>query len=125
MELIQRANARHRRSFQFEAGPVIVICPTAPAEEQGPLADEQDPNFTKMQQYGDLDALIELYGHLRAENPTLDVFHRLTSDVVSDDFSSHVVLLGGIGWNKVTRRFQRATQPGSDHPGRRGRPGGR
>jgi hypothetical protein len=98
-----------QRSFQFEAGPVIVICPTAPREEQGPLADEQDPNFTKMQRYGDLDALIELYGHLRAENPTLDVFHRLTSDVVSDDFSSHVVLLGGIGWNKVTRRFQQAT----------------
>jgi len=88
---------------------VVVICPTAPSDERGPLADEQDPNFTKMQRYGDLDALIELYGHLRAENPTLDVFHRLTTDVVSDDFSSHVVLLGGIGWNKVTRRFQSAT----------------
>jgi hypothetical protein len=98
-----------RRTFQFEAGPVIVICPTAPTELQGQLADLQDPNFTKMRQYGDLDALIELYGHLRAENPNLDVFHRLTSDVVSDDFSSHVILLGGIGWNKVTLRFQRAT----------------
>ena len=97
------------RSFQFKAGPVVVICPTAPSEVQGPLADKQDPNFTKMQQYGDLDALIELYGHLRAENPDLDVFHRLTSEVVSDDFSIHVVLLGGIGWNKVTRRFQQAT----------------
>jgi hypothetical protein len=97
-----------RRTFQFDAGPVIVICPTAPEDERGPLAKEQDPNFTKMQQYGDLDALIELYGHLRAENPTLDVFHRLTHDVVRDDFSSHVVLLGGIGWNKVTRRFQTA-----------------
>jgi hypothetical protein len=36
------------------------------------------------------------------------VFHRLISDVTSDDFSSHVILLGGIGWNQVTRRFQRA-----------------
>ena len=106
MELTSERKAR--RSFQFEAGPVIVICPTAPREEQGPLADAQDPNFTKMQRYGDLDALIELYGHLRAENPILDVFHRLTTDVVSDDFSSHVVLLGGVGWNKVTRRFQSA-----------------
>jgi hypothetical protein len=97
------------RSFQFEAGPVIVICPTVPHEVQGPLADEQNPNFTKMQLYGDLDALIELNGHLRAENPTLDVFQRLTSDIVSEDFSSHVVLLGGIGWNKVTRRFQQVT----------------
>jgi hypothetical protein len=106
--LSNRDDRQARRTFQFDAGPVIVICPTAPSEEQGPLADAQDPNFTKMQQYGDLDALIELYGHLRAENPTLDVFHRLTTDVVSDDFSSHVVLLGGVGWNKVTRRFQSA-----------------
>ena len=106
MELTSDRKAQ--RSFQFEAGPVIVICPTAPSEEQGPLADKQDPNFTKMQRYGDLDALIELYGHLRAENPSLDVFHRLTSEVVSDDFSNHVVLLGGVGWNKVTRRFQSA-----------------
>jgi hypothetical protein len=97
-----------QHSFKFEAGPVIVICPTAPAEVQGPLAASDDPNFTKMRQYGDLDALIELYGHLRAENPTLDVFHRLTTDVVSDDFSSHVILLGGVGWNIVTRRFQSA-----------------
>ena len=58
--------------------------------------------------YGDLDALIELYGHLRAENPTLDIFHRLGSEVVSDDLSRHVILLGGIGWNEVTRRFQSA-----------------
>ena len=111
-QLVELANPEERkvgRSFQFEAGPVVVICPTAPREAQGPLAHEQDVNFTRMQQYGDLDALIELYGHLRAENPALDVFHRLTSDVVSDDFSSHVVLLGGIGWNKVTRRFQSAT----------------
>jgi transcriptional regulator with XRE-family HTH domain len=108
LELYLPERAAARRSFQFDAGPVIVICPAAPLNVQGALADEQDPNFTKLRQYADLDALIELYGHLRAENPDLDVFHRLTSDVVSDDFSSHVILLGGIGWNKVTRRFQSA-----------------
>jgi hypothetical protein len=53
-----------------------------------------------------MDALIELYGHLRAENPNLDVFHRLASEVESDDLSSHVIVLGGIGWNEVTRRLQ-------------------
>jgi hypothetical protein len=104
-----------QRTFQFDAGPVIVICPTTPRDVQGSLANEQNPNFTKMRQYGDLDALIELYGHLRAENPKLDVFHRLISDVVSDDFSSHVILLGGIGWNQVTRRFPTRHQPGAYH----------
>jgi hypothetical protein len=108
LELLHAEDPNLRRTFQFDAGPVIVICPTAPTAVQGPLGDIQDPNFTRLRQYGDLDALIELYGHLRSENPTLNVFHRLTSDVVSDDFSSHVILLGGIGWNKITRRFQRA-----------------
>jgi hypothetical protein len=108
MDLYYPEDYKLRPSFQFDAGPVIVICPEAPADVQGPLADVQDLNFTKLRQYGDLDALIELYGHLRAENPTLDVFHRLATEVVSDDFSHHVILLGGIGWNDVTRRFQSA-----------------
>ena len=110
-KLLRLANPGYhgrQHTFQFDAGPVVVICPTTPREMQGSLADEHNPRFTKTRQYGDLDALIELYGHLRAENPSLDVFHRSISDVVSDDFSSHVILLGGIGWNKVTRRFQRA-----------------
>jgi hypothetical protein len=106
LELFHAEDRELRRTFQFDAGPVIVICPTAPTAVRGPLANDQDPNFTKMRQYGDLDAPIELFGHLRAENPTLDVFQRLASDVVSDDRSRHVILLGGIGWNAVSRRFQ-------------------
>jgi hypothetical protein len=108
LQLLRPEERTVPRSFQFEAGPVIVICPEAPPEVRGSLAEEQDPNFTRMRQYGDLDALIELYGHLRAENPTLDVFHRLASEAVSDDLSRHVILVGGIGWNDATRRFQSA-----------------
>ena len=95
-----------RRSFRFDTGPVIVICPDLPENARGPLAKEDDPNFTKTQRYSDMDALVELYGHLRAENPNLDVFHRLASEVESDDLSSHVIVLGGIAWNEVTRRLQ-------------------
>jgi hypothetical protein len=110
LELFHPGGRKVHPTFQFDAGPVIVICPTLPSELRSPLAEERDPNFTKLQRYGDLDALVELYGHLRAENPNLNVLHRLTSDVVPDDFSGHVILLGGIGWNKVTRRFQSATR---------------
>ena len=53
-------------AFQFEAGSVIVICLDVPSNVRGPLGDKQNSNFTKMQKYGDLDALIELYGHIRA-----------------------------------------------------------
>jgi hypothetical protein len=108
LELFHAQDRQVRRPFQFDAGPVIVICPDVPKKVRGPLADETNTNFTKMQQYGDLDALIELYGHLRAENPTLEVSYRLASEGLnSDDYSSHLILLGGIGWNKVTRHIQR------------------
>lgn len=108
-ELLELADERRTpRRFKFDSGPVVVICPTAPKELSGPLADEEDPNFTKLHQYGDLDSLVELWGHLRAENPTLDVVHRIATEVVSDDISSHLILIGGVGWNKVTRRIQNA-----------------
>jgi hypothetical protein len=110
LALIHAEDRELRRSFEFEAGPVMVICSEAPVELQGPLADERNPNFSRMRKYGDLDALMELYAHLRAENPNLYVFHRLTSEVVGDDLSRHVILLGGIAWNEFTLRFQNASQ---------------
>jgi hypothetical protein len=109
-QLLQRIHPEEpklQHIFRFDVGPVIVICPDAPEEVRGSLAKEDDPNFTKLQQYGDLDALVELYGHLRAENPTLDVSHKLASEFVPDVYGGHVILLGGIGWNKVARRIGR------------------
>ena len=98
----------HRSTFTFDDGPVTVICPEAPLNARGPLARQNEPNYTKLQLYADLDALIEIFGHLRASNPTLEVFHRLPNEVVADDLSTHVILLGGIAWNHVTKRFQEA-----------------
>ena len=108
-QLLQRIHPEEpklRHILRFEVGPVIVICPDAPTKVRGSLGEEDDPNFTKLQQYGDLDALIQLYGHLRAENPSLDVFYKLASEIVPDDYGSHVILLGGIGWNKATRHIE-------------------
>jgi hypothetical protein len=105
LQLLHPAERKLQHTFRFDAGPVIVICPDAPKELRGSLAEEDDPNFAKLQQYGDLDALIELYGHLCRENPTLEISHKLASEVVPDDYGGHVILLGGIGWNRITRRM--------------------
>jgi hypothetical protein len=94
-----------RYTWEFPTGPITIICPETPAKERSPLASKSDPNYTRLYRYADLDALIELYGHLRATNPQLEVFHRLPSEVKADDLSGHLVLLGGVGWNDVTRRF--------------------
>ena len=105
LQLLHPEERKPQHIFHFDVGPVIVICPDAPEEVRGSLANEEDPNFTKLQQYGDLDALIQLYGHLCAENPSLEVLHKLASEVVPPDYRNHLILLGGIGWNKITRRI--------------------
>lgn len=107
LKLLNPEDLKPWHIFEFDAGPVIVICPDVPADVRSPLADVKNPNYTRMQQYGDLDALMELYGNLCSQNPTLDIFHRLASEAVdSDDLSRHVIVLGGIGWNRVTRHIE-------------------
>ena len=68
------------RSWHFsDSWPVTFICAQLPKTETGSLADPADPNYTELLSYADLDALIELHGHIRAENPTMDVFFKLSS----------------------------------------------
>jgi transcriptional regulator with XRE-family HTH domain len=100
--------ASHRSWFFADGGPVVIVVPDAGKGAVGPLADETNPNYTNMHRLADLDALIELHGHIRAENdPTLPVFFKPASKVEADDFSSHLVLIGGIEWNEVTNRLLR------------------
>ena len=103
------AAATYRSWFFDDDGPVAVICPEAPPEARGPLTDPQDPNYTRAHTYADLDALIELFGHIRAENDSLfPVSFKLASEVKADDLSGHLVLLGGVAWNDLTRHLLRS-----------------
>lgn len=94
------------RSWHFlDDGPATFVCAQLPDDQTGPLGDPASPNYTELQTYADLDALMELHGHIRAENPTMDVFFKPAPDVKPDDLTGHVILLGGIAWNKITRRL--------------------
>ncbi|QFU90435.1 helix-turn-helix domain-containing protein [Amycolatopsis sp. YIM 10] len=77
-----------------------------------PLADPDDPDFMDVYKYADLDALLELHGHVRAANPTSNVHLRTPAELVTDDYTSHLILLGGVDWNFVTRDLlERAELP--------------
>jgi hypothetical protein len=93
-----------RRSWHFaDPGPLTIVCAQLPPENTGSFANPADPNYTELQSFADLDALIELHGHVRAENPAMQVYFKAAPRVVPDDLSSHVVLLGGTVWNEVTQ----------------------
>lgn len=94
-----------RQFWRFDA-PITVICSDLRQSDElelGPLSDEDNPNFADLYSYGDLDALLELYGHLRATNPDLLVVPRRRPTAA--DLTNHLVVLGGIAWNDVTRRL--------------------
>jgi transcriptional regulator with XRE-family HTH domain len=91
----------------FDSGPITIICPEVPEATRSPLAKDLNPNFTETYRYADLDALIELWGQIRAFNPDLPVTRRLAGEVVPQQMTGHVVVLGGIGWNRVADRLQR------------------
>jgi hypothetical protein len=94
------------RSWNFaDAGPVTFVCAQLPADQTGPLGKPSNPNYTELQTYADADSLMELHGHIRAENPMMTVHRRTPPEVEPDDLTGHLILLGGVVWNEITGRL--------------------
>ena len=67
-----------------------------------PYTDIEDPDYIELLNYSELDALFELHGHLRAANPANRVNLRIAGRLAPDDYSSHLISLGGVDWNTAT-----------------------
>ncbi len=85
-----------------DGGPVRLVCGkmTAPP----PYVSARNHNYMQLAAYADLDALVELFGHIRAENPEADVGFELAPRLESDDLAAHLVLLGSGALNQATER---------------------
>jgi len=94
------------RSWHFaDLGEVTVVCAQLPSDQTRPQGEPSNPNYSELQTYADLDALMELHGHIRAENPMMTVRYRTGPEVRPDDLTGHLVLLGGVVWNEITGRL--------------------
>jgi transcriptional regulator with XRE-family HTH domain len=83
---------------------ITIVCSALPQEYLAsmPYTDPSAPDYVELYKYADLDALLELFGHLRAANPFSNVRVLTPDDVKGDDYTSHLVLLGGVDWNTIT-----------------------
>jgi hypothetical protein len=91
--------------YRFRPGDhITIVCGQVPEGmlERMPYTDPRDPDFIESYRYSDLDALIELFGHLRAANPASRVEFRAADQLTSDDYTGHLVSLGGVDWNVAT-----------------------
>jgi hypothetical protein len=91
---------------------ITIVCAALPDQLRAgmPYTDPNDPNYIELYTYADLDALLELHGHIRAVNPHAEVRVRTAKALVKDDVTSHLVLLGGVDWNLLTREVLRSRE---------------
>lgn len=77
-----------------DGGPVRVICGRLDGNPADP--GPADPDYARLAHVADLDAVLELYGHLRATNPANPDIRVCTGDELTpDDLTGHLVVLGG------------------------------
>ena len=94
------------RSWLFQdADQVTIVCAELPDDQRGPFGNPANPNYTELQKYADIDALMELHGHIRAENPAAKVHFRTPAEAEPDELTAHLILLGGVVWNEITGRL--------------------
>lgn len=101
-----RARSLNAGPYRFaEDQDITIVCARLPQEllDPMPYTDPLNPDYIELYSYSELDSLFELYGHLRATNPTTQVNLRLADELKPDDYSAHLILLGGVDWNVATR----------------------
>jgi transcriptional regulator with XRE-family HTH domain len=77
-----------------DGAPVRIICGKVP--EPPATASGSEFNYMALSAYADLDALLELHGHVRSRNPDTDVRVQLAARLEDDDFGAHLVVLGNL-----------------------------
>jgi hypothetical protein len=83
---------------------ITIVCAGLPERmlAQMPYTDINDPDYIELLTFSELDALFELYGHLRAANAANQVNVRTADKLSRDDYTSHLITLGGVDWNTLT-----------------------
>jgi hypothetical protein len=70
-------------------------------------ADRGHENYVRFAGFGDLDSLIDIYGAIRAYNPTSRVRIMLAEELRQRDVANHLVVIGGKAWSTVMPSFSR------------------
>lgn len=102
----------HDRLLRFPEGQAItIVCGLMPygVRPERPYTDPEHPDYEEFFNFADPRALMELFGYLRAVNPYSDVIYKTSQEsaVTTDDYSNHLMLIGGVDWNLVTRDLLR------------------
>jgi hypothetical protein len=86
---------------------ITLVCSRLPPGDQPPNAKPGTLQYVRYSSLADLDALIDIYGAVRAFNPTSRVVIAAAQDLTQRDVANHLVLIGGLAWETVNPSFKR------------------
>lgn len=77
-----------------DGGPIRIVTGELAEEAMPTTASIEEPNYSGLAGHSDLDAAVELFGHVRALNPASDVRIHSARKLEDDDLRAHLVFLG-------------------------------
>jgi len=90
--------------WHFPDGKAVsIVCSKAP--EPPDYADPGHLNYTRYARHADLDALIEVFGQLRADNPASMIRILSPEELVQDFALNHLVIIGGAAVSDTVQYF--------------------
>jgi transcriptional regulator with XRE-family HTH domain len=94
-----------RSALWHFAEPMAISIVCSDAEEPPPYARASHLNYSRTSRYADLDALITVFGQVKADNPPPRMVRIMPADRLIQDFAlNHVILIGGAASGSA-RRF--------------------
>ncbi|HTX29282.1 MAG TPA: helix-turn-helix transcriptional regulator [Streptosporangiaceae bacterium] len=101
---------------------ITLVCYRVSPEYRPAHADPGHLNYVRFAGLADLDSLIDVYGAIRAYNPTSRVSIVAAEDLRQRDIANHLVLIGGRAWSAVMPWFSRIfpVPISTEDPGDRG-----
>jgi transcriptional regulator with XRE-family HTH domain len=84
---------------------ISIVCSDVPRANRPAYADEGHLNYSRYARHADLDALVEVYGQVRADNPGTWI-RILSPKSLEHDFAlNHLVIIGGAAVDDVAPWF--------------------
>lgn len=103
----QAAPERRSSIWSIPDGQAIsVVCSDAPEADRPSYADPSHLNYSRYAKYADLDALVEVYGQVKADNPAASMVRLLSPPELLRDFAlNHLIVVGGAAVYDVAPYF--------------------
>jgi Helix-turn-helix domain len=81
---------------------ITLVCSRLNPDRRPPMADPDALDYVRFSELADLDALVDIYGAIRAYNhPSTRVVITAAQDLTQRDVANHLVLIGGLAWETV------------------------